>query len=109
MDVDPSTLSTLLGIARPTGQAMTFPPEELDKAAISKVFGHEDETWFGKLQDTECHLEVRLLNLIFTYKLFPTTHNNDMPDPMVHVIYSLFTKKEVDIAAIMCHVMILEA
>lgn len=36
-------------------------------------------------------------------------HNNDMFDNMVHVIYSLLTKKEVNIAAIMCHVIITEA
>lgn len=56
-----------------------------------------------------CLLEVWLLNLIFTYNLFPTMHNNDMPNIMVHVIYSLLTKKEVNIASILCHVIISEA
>lgn len=108
MDVDPSVLSTLLGIARPIGQVMAFPPKEIDKAAISDIFGREGTTWSGKLQSTECLLEVRLLNLIFTYNLFPTTHNNNMPDTMVHVIYSLLTKKGVDITTIMCHMIISE-
>lgn len=93
MDIDPSALSTLIGITRPTGKVVAFPPEELDKAAISEVFGCEGTTWFGKLQAIECLLEVKLLNLIFTYNLFPTTHNNDMPDTMVHVIYFLLTKQ----------------
>lgn len=88
MDVDPSVLSTLLGIARPTSQAVAFPPEEIDKATISNVFGREGTTWFGKLQATKCLLEVWLLNLIFTYNIFSTTHNNDMLDTMVHVIIS---------------------
>lgn len=39
MDLDPSSLSTLLGIARPTRQAFPFPPKELDKVAILQVFG----------------------------------------------------------------------
>lgn len=47
----------------------------------------------------ECHLEVHFLNMIFTYNLFLMTHNNDMSDSMVHVIYSLHTKNEVDISA----------
>lgn len=106
MDIDPSALSTLLGIARPTGQAMVFSAEELDKAVISEVFGHEGTIWFGKLQGTKCLLEVRLLNLIFTYNLYPTMHN--MPNTMVHVIYSLLTKV-VDIVAILCHVIISKA
>lgn len=105
MDVDPSTLSTLLWIARLTSQAVAFPLEELDKATISKVFGYENTMWFGKLQATNCHLEVRLLNLIFSHNLFPTMHNNDMPDMMVHVIYSLLTK-EVNITALICHMII---
>lgn len=49
MDMDPFMLSTLLGIARPIGQVVVFPPEELDKATISEVFCHEDTMWFGKL------------------------------------------------------------
>lgn len=35
MNVDPLVLFTLLGIARPTGQAVAFPPKEIDKAAWS--------------------------------------------------------------------------
>lgn len=49
MDLDLSALSTLLGIARPKGQAILFPPEELDKVAISEVFGREGMTKFKKL------------------------------------------------------------
>lgn len=41
MDIDPSIVAMLLGIARPTSQAVAFPPEELDKAVISEVFSHE--------------------------------------------------------------------
>lgn len=81
----------MLGIFKPTSKAVACPPADLDKAAISEVFGRESTTWFGKIQATECLLEVRLLNLIFTYNLFQTTHNNDMPNMMVHVIYSLLT------------------
>lgn len=44
MDLDPSTLSTLLGIVRPTGKAVPFPLGDLDKAAILEVFGHESTT-----------------------------------------------------------------
>lgn len=109
MHLDPCTLSTMLGIVRPTGKTVTFPPANLDKAAISKVFGRESMTWFGKLQAIECLLEVRLLNLIFTYNHFPTTYNNDMPNMMVHAIYSLLTQKEVDVAAILYHIIITKA
>lgn len=49
MSLDPSILSTLRGIARPTGKAVTFPLADLDKAVISEVFGRESTTWFGKL------------------------------------------------------------
>lgn len=49
-----------------------------------------------------------MLNLIFSNNLFPITHN-DMSDSMVHVIYSFLTKKEVDIAVILCHIIIFEA
>lgn len=69
MDVNPSALSTLLGIVRPIGQTVAFSPKELDKAAIYEVFGRESTTWFGKLQATKCLLEVRLLNLIFPHNL----------------------------------------
>lgn len=106
MDVNLSTLSTLLGIVRPTSQAVAFPPKEIDKAAVLEAFSHESTTWLRKLWADECLLEVRLLNLIFTHNLFPITYNNDMSDWMVHVIYSLFTKKEVDIVVILCHVII---
>lgn len=42
INLDPSTLSTLLGIARPTRRTVSFPPRDLDKAIILKVFDHED-------------------------------------------------------------------
>lgn len=109
MDIDPLMLSSILGIGRPIGQVVTFPPEELNKAVVSEVFGSDITSWFGKLQATECLLEVRLLNLIFLHNLFPMTHNNDIPNIMVHVIYSLLTKNEVDITAIMFYVIISEA
>lgn len=44
MDIDPSALSTLVGITRPTSKVVAFPPEELDKTAISEVFGCEGTT-----------------------------------------------------------------
>lgn len=104
MDLDPATLSTLLGIDRPKGEVVVYPLERFDKAMILEVFCHQEPHWFRKLQENECLLEVRLFNLIFTFNLFSTTHNNDMLNNMVHVVYSLHTKKEVDIVVIMCYV-----
>lgn len=47
MHFDLTTLSTLLGIVRPTSKAVAFPLVHQDKAAISEVFGYESTTWFG--------------------------------------------------------------
>lgn len=49
------SLMTIKG-ARPIGQTVAFPPEELDKAVISEVLGREGTMLFEKLQATECLL-----------------------------------------------------
>lgn len=107
--IDPNFIATILKIYRPSGPSVSYPPASLKNKEIVALLGYPHQHWYEKLHSIECNMPMRLLNLIFSNTLFPTTYDNEMSDNMVWIVYNILAQHEVDVPTIIFHTMITEA
>lgn len=101
--LDPESLCHILGIAFPKTNVVVFPPTGINKEEIiALIYEGGIQIWMGKLKAINCTLPARSLHRIFTYNLFPTTHNVDFPNHVVHVVYNILARRPTNIPAIIC-------
>lgn len=57
----------------------------------------------------KCNMLARFLNFIYSNNLLPTTHNNELSNNMVWIVYNLMAQHEVNVSVIICHAMLAKA
>lgn len=106
MHINPDLITHILHIPKvmvddiPISHALT-PAKKRD---LTMQIFFKNHNWGTNLRITKCHPLVLFLHKVFTYNLFPTTHQNSITFLQAYLIDHMVAKKPVD-PFVICYVM----